>query len=270
MLRIHAAGYARAVVLQAVGIVREVARQLGIARADGELQLIGHAVGNFAETGDLAIVGLIVVVIDVALGKSLRRAVGRVGRTREERTIYVGRILAEEILIQIVDIRVGQLLDTELRGERPECTHGPSPPTVVIVRLQANFVRPDALAVRHPVGGHVACDAAGRQMNALAVDNRIPRAGRRFAPGAAQPESARPVGIRGPYQRLKVCEVEYGTLIGRELVAVVVRGIPDERADADVRLELDRAEIVLVRIRYPLRSAVDEPPAAHIRIRGPE
>src|SRR5258708_29568797 len=98
-------------------------------------------------------------------------------------------------------------------------------------------------------------------MNAFAVDNRIPSAGWRFAPGAAQPESARPVRIRRPYQRLKIREVEYGTLVCRELVAVVVRGIPDERADADVRLELDRAEIVLVRIRYSLRSAVDESPA---------
>src|SRR5882672_4206700 len=107
-------------------------------------------------------------------------------------------------------------------------------------------------------------------MNALAVENRIPRAGRRFAPGAAQPESARPVGIRGPNQRLKIREIECGTLIRREFVAVVVRGIPDERANAYVRLELDRAEIVLVRIRHSLRSAVDESPAAHIRICGPE
>src|SRR6266849_4810568 len=107
MLRIHAAGYARAVILQAVGIVREVARQLGIARADGELQFIGHTVGDFAETGELAIVGLIVVVIDIALGKSLRRTVGGVARTREVRTVYVGRFRAEVILIKVVNIRVG-------------------------------------------------------------------------------------------------------------------------------------------------------------------
>src|SRR5712664_789015 len=107
-------------------------------------------------------------------------------------------------------------------------------------------------------------------MNALAVENRIPGAGWRFAPGAAQPESARAVGIRGPDQRLKIREVECGTLIRREFVAVVVRGIPDERADADVCLELDRAEIVLVRVRHAFRSAVDESPATHVRIRGPE
>ena len=101
----------------------------------------------------------------------------------------------------------------------------------------------------------------------LAVEQRIPRAvGGNPGPLAADAAGQRVVG---PAQALEEAQVVDRALVAGELVAVVVGRVGDDRALVEVVLELQRRQVVLVRVRNALWRRRVELAGAGIGVGGP-
>ena len=107
----------------------------------------------------------------------------------------------------------------------------------------------------------------------MAVEQRIPRAVRRVIRGfAAESHTAhgraeRRVGR--PAEALVEGQVVHGALVAGVLLAVVVRGVGDDRALVEVPLHLQRRQVVLIRIGDALRGRGIELALPRVGIRRP-
>ncbi len=126
----------------------------GVAQAEVQLQIIGDLERAVGEQGDLAVVGLGVVDVVVAIGQQVHAPGG-------------DHVLAPQILGQVPKLRVADLLGAALAVVGVEHARGPGQAGAGIIGLQADFLSEVLLGVGDHVRRRIGAEA--RQIQAVGV-----------------------------------------------------------------------------------------------------